>query len=361
MRWKEQILDLTPYQPGKSIDEVRREYGLEKIVKLASNENPFGCSKKALQAMKEFDKSFAIYPDGYATELRNAMAEHLNVKPTQLIFGNGSDNLIQMISRALLGPGYNTVMSARTFSQYKHNAVIEGAEIREVPDIDGAHDLEGMLEAIDEKTNVVWVCTPNNPTGKYISEDALISFLDRVPQDTLVVLDEAYREYVVAEDYFDALELVEKYENLIALRTFSKIYGLASLRVGYGISNEKIIRALEPVREPFNVNALAQKAAIAALSDQEFVEESRKRNREGLELYYQFCEEHGLSYYPSQGNFILIDFQTDANEVFQFLLERGYIVRSGKALGFPTSIRVTVGSCEEIEGLLEQMKAFLSR
>lgn len=361
MRWKEQILDLTPYQPGKSIDAVRREYGLEKIVKLASNENPFGCSKKVIETIKEFSTSLAIYPDGYATDLRNAMADFLKVKPTQLIFGNGSDNLIQMISRALLKPGYNTVMSAHTFSQYNHNAIIEGAEIREVPDIDGAHDLEGMLEAIDEKTNIVWVCSPNNPTGKYISGDDLISFLDRVPKETLVVLDEAYKEYVVAEDYFDALELVEKYENLITLRTFSKIYGLASLRVGYGISNEKVIRALEPVREPFNVNALAQKAVIAAISDQEFIEECRQKNREGLEQYYQFCREHNLSYYPSQGNFVLINFRVDADEVFQYLLERGYIVRSGKALGFPTSIRVTVGSREENAGVIEQMKAFLSR
>lgn len=361
MRWKEQILDLAPYQPGKSIDEVRRQYGLEKIVKLASNENPFGCSEKVIETIKEFNASFALYPDGYATDLRNAMAKHLNVKPTQLIFGNGSDNLIQIISRSLLGPGYNTVMSAHTFSQYSHNAVIEGAEVREVPDIDGAHDLEKMLDAIDDRTNVVWVCSPNNPTGKHISKDSLLSFLERVPKETLVVLDEAYCEYVTAEDHYDAIELVEQFENLITLRTFSKIYGLASFRVGYGISNENVIRALEPVREPFDVNTLAQKVAISAISDQEFIQDCRQRNREGLEQFYTFCQENQLSYYPSQGNFILIDFQADANEVFQYLLERGYIVRSGKPLGFPTSVRVTVGSKEQNEGVIREMKSFLAR
>lgn len=361
MRWKEQILDLAPYQPGKSIDEVRRQYGLEKIVKLASNENPFGCSEKVLETIREFKASYALYPDGYATDLRNAMAKHLNVKPTQLIFGNGSDNLIQIISRSLLSPGYNTVMSAHTFSQYSHNAVIEGAEIREVPDIDGAHDLEKILQAIDEKTNVVWVCSPNNPTGKYISKDSLMSFLERVPKETLVVLDEAYYEYVTAEDHYDSIELVERFENLITLRTFSKIYGLASFRVGYGISNENVIRALEPVREPFDVNTLAQKVAISAIADQEFIQECKQRNREGLEQFYAFCEEYQLSYYPSQANFVLIDFQADANEVFQYLLERGYIVRSGKPLGFPTSVRVTVGSKEQNEGVIQHMKAFLTR
>lgn len=361
MRWKEQILDLTPYQPGKSIDEVRKQYGLDKIVKLASNENPFGCSEKVLETIKDFTASYALYPDGYATDLRNAMAKHLNVKPTQLIFGNGSDNLIQIISRSLLSPGYNTVMSAHTFSQYSHNAVIEGAEIREVPDIDGAHDLENMLDAIDEKTNVVWVCSPNNPTGKHIPKNSLLSFLERVPKETLVVLDEAYYEYVTAEDHYDSIELVERFENLITLRTFSKIYGLASFRVGYGISNENVIRALEPVREPFDVNTLAQKVAISAISDQEFIQECKQRNREGLEQFYAFCQEYQLSYYPSQANFVLIDFQADANEVFQYLLERGYIVRSGKPLGFPTSVRVTVGSKEQNEGVIQQMKSFLAR
>lgn len=360
MRWKEQLLTLTPYKPGKSIDSVKKEFNLERIVKLASNENPFGCSQKALAAMQENGQSLAIYPDGYATYLREAVANHYQVKPEELIFGNGSDNLIQIISRALLDPSSNTVMAEPTFSQYRHNAVIEGAKIIEVPLKNGNHDLDGMLAAIDENTNIVWLCSPNNPTGTYIPEQELIAFLEKVPQETLVVLDEAYFEYVVAEDYYESIGLTRRFANLIVLRTFSKIYGLASLRIGYGIANPEIIKALEPAREPFNVSTIGQLAAAAAINDQEFVQQCRQTNRQGLEQYYQFFDAHNLSYYASQGNFLLVDFKVDGDRLFQYLLQKGYIVRSGKALGFPTSVRITVGSYEENEGLLEAIGQFLA-
>ncbi|WP_102274759.1 histidinol-phosphate transaminase [Cytobacillus massiliigabonensis] len=360
MKWKEQLLQLTPYQPGKSIDEVKKQYGLDKIVKLASNENPFGCSDKVAEALNQSPLTFPLYPDGYATDLRAAVAEHLKVNEDQLIFGNGSDEIIQMISRSLLGKGTNTIMAERTFPQYKHNAIVEGADIKEIPLINGEHDLDRMLEAMDEYTSVVWICNPNNPTGHYIPEHRLLPFLEKVPKDVLVVLDEAYCEYVDAPDYCDTIPLLKIFPNLIILRTFSKIYGLASLRIGYGISCSDTIRALEPVREPFNVNRTAQAAAIAAINDQSYVEYCMQRNREGLELFYQFCFENKLEYYPSQGNFLLIDFNTDGNEVFQFLLEKGYIVRSGKALGFPTSVRVTVGSKEQNEGVMKVMGEYLT-
>lgn len=360
MKWKEQLLQLTPYQPGRSIGEVKRQYGLEKIVKLASNENPFGCSEKVISAIQYAANSFPLYPDGYATDLRETLAIHLHLSPSQLIFGNGADNLIQIISRALLRPGLNTVMAAQTFSQYKHNAVIDGADIREVPQINGQHDLDGMLNAIDKETAVVWVCNPNNPTGTYISEDRLVSFLEKIPNDILVVLDEAYFDYVVAEDYCESMKLLDQFPNVIILRTFSKIYGLASLRVGYGISHPEIIKALEPAREPFNVNTIAQTAAQAAIKDQAYVEYCKKKNREGLEQFYRYCEEKGLDYFPSQANFILIDFKIDGNEVFQYLMERGYIVRSGNPLGFPTCVRVTIGSKEQNEGVMKVMSQYLN-
>lgn len=359
MRWKEQILELTPYQPGKSIGEVKREYGLEKIVKLASNENPFGCSKEVLKAIRDFDSSFALYPDGYATELREALSQHLHIEQNQLIFGNGSDENIQIISRALLRPGYNTVMATPTFPQYKHNAILEGAEVREVPLVNGEHDLKLMLEAIDDRTNIVWLCSPNNPTGTYIDKTSLVEFLSKVPQETLVVLDEAYYEYVDLEERHNSTELINQFQNLIILRTFSKIYGLASFRVGYGMADAKLIRTLEPAREPFNTNTFAQLVAKAALKDQSYVEECRRRNREGLEQFYRFCQEKQLSYTPSHGNFILIDFKIDGNKVFQYLLQRGYIVRSGVALGFPTSVRITIGSKEQNSGILEEIAKFI--
>ncbi|KKK37600.1 histidinol-phosphate aminotransferase [Mesobacillus campisalis] len=360
MKWKKQILGLKPYQPGRTIQEVKQQYGLKQVTKLASNENPFGCSQAAADAIANHSASLALYPDGYASELRQAVGGHLEIKPEQLIFGNGSDEIIQIISRSLLQPGVNTVMAAPTFPQYKHNAILEGSEIREVPLKGGYHDLEAMAEAVDENTAVVWLCTPNNPTGTYISSQDLSEFLQKMPADVLVVLDEAYYEYVEAEDYHDSLSLIKEYKNLIVLRTFSKIYGLASLRVGYGVADENLIRTLDPAREPFNVNTLAHAAAIAAIKDQEFLKRCKKANQEGLRQFYTFCEEHQLDYYPSSGNFILIDFACDANEVFQFLLERGFIVRSGAALGFPTSVRVTVGSMEQNAGVIECMKEFLA-
>ncbi len=359
MRWKEQLLSLTPYQPGKSIESVKKEYNLKHIFKLASNENPFGCSKQVLSALQSNLTSLAIYPDGYAVNLREELAAFLQVDEDELIFGNGSDNLIQIISRTLLHPNASTIMAAPTFSQYRHNAVIEGAIIKEIPLQNGQHDLVAMLEAVDEKTNIIWLCSPNNPTGTYIQEQKLLSFLDKVPSRILVVLDEAYYEYVTAEDYYDSIALTRKYKNLIVLRTFSKIYGLAALRVGYGAANRAIIKALEPAREPFNVNSLAQMAAKTAISDQKFVKECRETNRQGLAQFYDFCERNQLDYYPSQTNFILIDFKVDGDKIFQYLLEKGYIVRSGKALGFPTAVRITVGTDEQNEGVLKTLGEFL--
>ncbi|PRS02907.1 histidinol-phosphate transaminase [Bacillus atrophaeus] len=353
MRIKEQLKQLKPYQPGKPIEEVKREYGLDKVVKLASNENPFGCSEAAKEALQQEIEQLALYPDGYSAALRTRLSEHLNVSEKSLIFGNGSDELVQIICRSFLNEKTNTITAASTFPQYKHNAVIEGAEVREIAiRQDGGHDLDAMLAAIDENTQIVWVCSPNNPTGTYTAESELLSFLNRVPSHVLVVLDEAYYEYVTAEDYPESIPLLEKHPNLIILRTFSKAYGLAALRVGYGIASETLIRQIEPAREPFNTSRLGQAAAIAALSDQDFIVSCVKKNAAGLKQYYDFAETHGLGYYPSQTNFVLIDFNRPADELFQALLQKGYIVRSGNALGFPTSLRITIGTKEQNEEIL---------
>ncbi|MGG3736964.1 histidinol-phosphate transaminase [Aeribacillus pallidus] len=359
MKWKEPIKQLQPYQPGKSIEEVKREFGIEQVIKLASNENPFGCSPKVIKYLLQQANDLAKYPDGYAYSLRSTLANYLGVNIEQLTFGNGSDEVILMISRALLRPGINTVMATPTFPQYKHNARIEGAEVREVPLVNGEHDLSSMLQAIDDQTAVVWLCSPNNPTGCYIPEKELKTFLSAVPKDVLVVLDEAYYEYVVADDYYDAISLLERYPNLLVLRTFSKIYGLASFRVGYGVGDPFVIKRLEAVREPFNTNTLGQLAAQMALEDQTFIQDCRMRNRQGLEQYYKFCQKHGLFYYPSQTNFILIDFRRDGDDVFRYLLTKGFIVRSGKALGFPTCVRITIGTYEQNVQLIEQLERFI--
>ncbi|MDR4888708.1 histidinol-phosphate transaminase [Fredinandcohnia sp. QZ13] len=359
MNIKEQLLDLKPYQPGKPIEEVKREYGLEKIVKLASNENPYGCSDNAKEAVKNSLDSFAIYPDGYATELREKLAKHLDVEGTQLLFGNGSDDVIHIIAAALLAPGKNTVMAHPSFSQYKHNAIIEGAEVREVELIDGHHDLDGMLAQIDENTEIVWVCSPNNPTGVYVNSEKLHAFLKQVPSHVLVIMDEAYYEFAVDEqDYPDTVSLLNDYPNLLILRTFSKAYGLGGLRVGYAIGNRDFINKIEPVRQPFNSNRVGQLAAAAALDDQDFITAYVEKNKKGLQQFYTFCKENNLAYYPSFGNFILINFEQPGDDVFHYLLERGFIVRSGNALGFPTSVRITVGTEEqnsELIALLTEM------
>ncbi|WP_377888803.1 histidinol-phosphate transaminase [Alkalihalobacillus sp. R86527] len=356
---KRQLKGLTPYKPGKPIEEVKKELGLKEVIKLASNENPYGSSKSVKDAIKKELSELHIYPDGYAASLRDAVATHLNVDQKQLVFGNGSDEVVQMICRTYLEKGTNTVMATPTFPQYRHNAVIEDAEVREIPLHAGKHQLEKMLDAIDEETRVVWVCSPNNPTGEHVTEMELIEFLNRVPEDVLVVLDEAYKEYVTASDFHDSLKALPNYRNLIILRTFSKAYGIAALRVGYGVASPEVIETIEPSREPFNTSRVAQAAAIAALDDQQFIDTCREENEKGRELYYEFCREFDLTVYPSQGNFVLIDFDIPSDEVFEHLLKKGYIVRSGSALGLPTSLRITVGSQKQNQEIISHLTQFV--
>jgi len=359
MKWKQQIHGMKAYQPGKPIEEVKKLFGLSEVIKLASNENPFGSSPKVKALLQADDTNHAIYPDGYAQNLRTAMANHLNVKETQLIFGNGSDDIIAIITRALLYPGVNTVMAYPSFSQYWHNAEIEGAEVRKIPTIDGRHDLDKMAAAIDDKTSVVWVCSPNNPTGVVVTDAELQAFLKKVPEDVLVVLDEAYIEYVTHPEHKETLPYIDEYPNLILLRTFSKAYGLASFRVGYGIAQEQVIAKLDPVRAPFNNTILSQQVAIAALGDQAFIQQCREANEKGKKQYVAFCEKHNLKYYPSDTNFIFFDVKADSDVVFNELMKRGFIIRSGKALGEPGFIRVTIGTEQQNESFLNHLEEVL--
>lgn len=359
MKWKEQIKGMQAYQPGKSIDAVKREFGLAEIVKLASNENPFGCSPKVHEFIAKESINFALYPDGYATDMRAAVAEHLGISGEELIFGNGSDELISIISRALLHPGVNTIMGNPTFSQYALNARIEGAKIIEVPLKDGNHDLDTMLKKIDDNTAVVWVCSPNNPTGVVIEDTTLKAFLEQVPKDVLVVLDEAYFEYVTNPNHKNTISYIHDYSNLIILRTFSKAYGLAAFRVGYGIANKELIAKLDPVRGPFNNTVLSQAVIEVAIQDQEYIEKCREENTKGKKQIEAYCDEHGLHYFPTDTNFILMEVKTDSDVVFQKLMQRGFIIRSGNALGAPGYIRVTIGTQAQNEGLLAQLTAIL--
>ncbi|MEK4229016.1 histidinol-phosphate transaminase [Solibacillus sp. FSL H8-0538] len=344
MKWKQQIHGMKAYQPGKPMEEVKRMFGLDEVVKLASNENPFGSSPKVKAFLQADAANHAIYPDGYAQTLRTAVANHYDVKESELIFGNGSDDLIAIITRALLYPGVNTVMADLSFSQYWHNAEIEGAEVRKVPLKDGKHDLDNMLDAIDENTSVVWVCNPNNPTGTIVSDEELSNFLAKVPEDVLVVLDEAYIEYVNDPAYKETIHYFREYSNLILLRTFSKAYGLASFRLGYGIAQADVIAKLDPVRAPFNNTILSQAVAIVGLSDQDYIKHCCEANEKGKAQYVAFCEKHGLHYFSSQTNFVLFEVKADSNVVFEEMMKRGFIIRSGAALGIQGYIRVTIGT-----------------
>lgn len=359
MKFKKQIEGLKAYQPGKTTDEVKRIFNLDKVIKLASNENPYGASPKIKEYLNNAYINYAIYPDGYATKLRHAVANHLNVSEKQLLFGNGSDENILIVSRAILQPGLNTVMASITFGQYKHNAVVEGAEVREVPLKNGEHDLDKMYEAIDENTAIVWICNPNNPTGTLTPSDNIKAFIEKIPSDVLVVLDEAYTEYITDDTYEDSIGLIEKHPNVLIMRTFSKAYGLASFRIGYAIGSEEVISQLEPTREPFNNTALSQEVAIIGLEDQSFIEECKTKNNAGKKQYEAYCEKRNLDFYPSHTNFILMEVKADSDVVFQGLMKRGFIVRSGNALGIPGYLRITIGTEQQNTELLEKLDEVL--
>lgn len=365
MKWKQQLDGMKAYKPGKPIEEVKREFALEEVVKLASNENPYGYSPKVKEFLQADITNHAIYPDGYAQGVRTAVANYLGVKETALLFGNGSDDIIAILTRALLYPGVNTVMATPSFSQYKHNADIEGAEVREVPLKDGKHDLDAMFNQIDENTSIVWVCNPNNPTGTIVTDEELQSFIKKVPSEVLVVLDEAYIEYVNDPSFKDTLHYVNEYSNVVVMRTFSKAYGLASFRVGYLVGQDEVIAKLDPVRAPFNNTTLSQKVAIVALQDQEFITKCCELNEKGKQQFVDFCHKHGLNYYPSQTNFILFEVKADSDIVFQEMMKRGFIIRSGNALSAPGYIRVTIGTEQQnskfltlLEGVLTEQGVF---
>ena len=362
MKPKARIMHLPVYQPGKPIDEVKKELGLTDVIKLASNENPLGCSPKAKEAIINHLEQTNIYPDGASVELTAAIATKFGLKSDQIVFGAGSDEVILMIARAYLSPGDETIMADRTFPQYKHNALVEGATVIEVPLKHGTHDLQAMLQQVTDKTKVIWVCNPNNPTSTIVTHAEVEDFLKRVPSTVLVVLDEAYAEYITTDIYPDGLALLQQHPNVILLRTFSKAYGLASLRIGYGMGRAEVIRSINQVREPFNTTGFAQVAALAALLDEPFLQHCRQANAAGLTYLTENFRRLGLSYFPAYGNFVLVDTQRDAKQMYESLLRKGIIVRGGHtaSIGFPTMIRVTVGTEQQNQAFIKAFEEVLS-
>ncbi len=356
----EHIKSLVPYPPGKPIEELKREIGVEKIIKLASNENPVGPSPKALEAMRKAIERVNRYPDGSAYYLKKKLSEKLGIEPEQIILGNGSNEIIELVFRTFYQPGDNIVSAEITFAVYPIIAHAMGAEYRAAPMKNLKYDLDEMLHFIDEKTRIVFISNPNNPTGTYVTTREFENFMEKVPDSTLVVLDEAYFEFVDRDDYPNGLNYIEKFPNLIVMRTFSKIYGLAGLRIGYGIGNSEIIDYLNRVRQPFNVNLVAQEAALAALDDDEFVDKVRNLTHSGLKWLYSRVERLGLEYIPSVTNFFLIKVGK-GKEVFEALLRKGVIVRPMDGYHLPEYIRVNVGTEEENRIFIESLEEVLSQ
>jgi histidinol-phosphate aminotransferase len=350
---------LIPYSPGKPIEEVEREFGISNSVKLASNENPLGPSPKALQAIAGALPGLHRYPDGGGYALRSALARHWNVPADWLVLGNGSNELLELVGRSFLMPGDEVLYAKQAFVVYDMVAQVTGATKVAVPLRAFAHDLPAMRAAITAKTKLIFLANPNNPTGTCVDPRALEAFLAAVPPDVVVVLDEAYYEYVPPERRPDAVQFVRRGRWLLVLRTFSKIYGLAGLRLGYGIGPPPLVGLLNKVREPFNTNSLAQVAAAAALDDTEHVAASRAANDAGRAFLVDRFGRMGLSVIPSVANFVLVDVGRPGAQVTEALLRRGVIVRPVVGYGFPTHLRITIGTAQENETCVAALKAVL--
>lgn len=353
------VQQLQPYQPGKPIEELQRELGVRDVIKLASNENPLGPSHRAVEAARHALDQAHLYPDGAGYSLKTKLAEKLGVGFQQLTLGNGSNDLLEMVAHAYLRPGDETVCSEYAFAIYP--LVTLGCSARPVivrSSLYG-HDLAAMAEAINDRTRIVFLANPNNPTGTWFNSHALDAFLERVPEDVLVVLDEAYCEYVEEEHYPDGIQRLERYPNLIVMRTFSKIYGLAGLRVGYAVSHPQIADILNRVRQPFNVNIPALAAAEAALDDSDHVEDSRSENTSGLVQLVEGLDRLKLEHIPSVANFITFDCGGEAQAVYEALLREGVIVRPLGGYKMPRHLRVTVGTAAQNERFLQALNKVL--
>jgi histidinol-phosphate aminotransferase len=356
------LRDLPVYQPGRPIEEVAREVGLPaaEIIKLASNENPLGPSPAALLAMQKAIAAIHLYPDGNAFYLKQKLAQRLSVAPANLIIGNGSNEIIEFIGHVLLNPGVDVIASQYCFAVYPLVTKLFGANLITVPAKNYGHDLDAMLNTITPQTRVIFVANPNNPTGTVVPTSNLLQFIDKVPPHVLVALDQAYIEFL--DDPADLLELIRRGQktNLLVMRTFSKIYGLAGLRIGYGVADPELIGALEKVRQPFNINAIAQAGALAALDDSDHMRRTRQNNAAGLKFFCEALERIGLEFLPSAANFILVRVG-DGQRWFEALQAQGIIVRPMGGYQLGEWIRITIGTPEENTRCLKALEEFRAR
>jgi len=352
---------MRPYVPGRPIDDVKREYGLSEVIKLASNENPYGCSPKAKQAVIDSmsGEAGALYPDGACTALRVALAAKYNVAPERIVFGCGTDEIIAMIGKVFVNPGDECISAAVSFSQYAASVISMGGTMVYSPMKNHGFDLADILTKITDKTKVIFVANPNNPTGTTHSAAEQAAFMEKVPANILVAFDEAYSEFADAPDYPDTVAVLDKYPNILYMKTFSKAYGLASLRVGYAIGQPDVIELFEKIRGPFNVSVQAQAAAAAALADSEFLAETVQNNAAVRAYLCAECDKLGLSYIPSQANFVMVDIKKDSAQAFSDLMKKGYIIRPGVAFGMPTFLRISLGTMVQMQGFVAALQTIL--
>ncbi len=349
------VQKLVPYVPGKPIEELERELGLSNIIKLASNENPLGPGKKALAAIQEILPDLALYPDGNGFDLKSALAKKYAVDINQITLGNGSNEILELVARAFLTPEHEVVFSQHAFAVYPLVTLAVGATAVVAPALNYGHDLDAMLQRVTAKTRLVFIANPNNPTGTLLSHSSLEEFIKALPTTCVCVLDEAYCEYVADQNTENSISWLKKYPNLLITRTFSKAYGLAGLRVGYGLSSPQLADILNRVRQPFNNNMLALAAATAALTDSEHIQDTIAVNAQGMQFITEGFKKLGLEWLPSAGNFVLVDLKKPALPVYDALLRKGVIVRPVGVYDLPNHLRITIGTMTENELFLQAL------
>ena len=352
---------LSPYEPGKPIEDLERELGIKNAVKLASNENPVGPSPKIIDSIEKIVKETHRYPDGNATRLKAKISRKFNILENQVTVGNGSNDIIEFVARSFLGPDDSAVYSEHAFAVYPLVVRAVGAMGIEVPAKNFSHDLEAMLDSIEENTKLIFIANPNNPTGSFIEQSELLNFLEKVPEEIIVLLDQAYFEYSSFETSDLEFDVLERFPNLVISRSFSKAYGLAGFRVGYSVSSIEIADYLNRVRQPFNANSLALYAAEIALDDDQFIKKCLELNFEQKQILFNGLQASGFECLPSRANFISFDCGEDSNDAFNKLLLEGVIVRSLRVYKMPNFLRVSVGLPEENLTFLEKIKSTLSK
>jgi histidinol-phosphate aminotransferase len=348
---KAHLLRITPYRPGKPIEEVKRELGIDDVVKLASNENPVPPSKSVLKAIAKAAREVNRYPDGSCFYLKRALAKSLKISAEEIALGNGSDELIVLALRAFAAKGDEMIIAKPTFTVYGIAAGVEGVVVREVPRrADFSYDVDAMLSAVNKKTKIVFIANPDNPTGSYMNKADLDRFIHGMPSDIVIFLDEAYYEYAKGGDYPESLKWIKHPgKNVVVARTFSKAYGLAGLRLGYVMAKPSTINMFNKVREPFNVNSIAQAAGLAALKEKKYVNDSVRHVHAEKKRFYSFFKKLGIGYVNSKANFVLVNTERDSQEVFKFLLKNGIITRDMAFWGLPGYIRMNIGLKKENE------------